>query len=215
MNLKARVGRHTKLAGRQCQNWASDQETVVRLLNRIPAAHGGAGGGLHPGIVDGIASDELYRAIQRLEDLHVPRQGSGFIDPGGALWGILERLAVEQPAPDPPEAPAKGAPKPPTNVERQIEEATRSLNGNPHQAAVLRLLRQLKVDGYSEVIQNSRFGAYVFGTAQIMAYRSLPLHPGEALRGRGTERTQLRHARAALDARQAASPPAAATMAIR
>ena len=35
------------------------QKTVVDLLNRIPTASGGAGGGLRPRIIGSIASNEL------------------------------------------------------------------------------------------------------------------------------------------------------------
>ena len=59
MPIRARVGKHTKAGGRQCQNWADDQRTVVDLLNRIPTASGGAGGGLRPRIIGGIAGNEL------------------------------------------------------------------------------------------------------------------------------------------------------------
>jgi hypothetical protein len=56
MPIRARVGKHTRAGGRQCQNWADDQKTVIDLLNRIPVTNGGAGGGLRPRIVAGIAS---------------------------------------------------------------------------------------------------------------------------------------------------------------
>jgi hypothetical protein len=41
MPIRARVGKHTRAGGRQCQNLADDQRTVVDLLNRIPTARAG------------------------------------------------------------------------------------------------------------------------------------------------------------------------------
>src|SRR5262245_64898777 len=92
MPLRGRVGRHTKAGGRQCQNWTQDQQTVIALLNRIPARDGGTEGNLGGRTIGGIASDALYQAISRFEDLHVPGQRSGFVDPGGAMLRRMETL---------------------------------------------------------------------------------------------------------------------------
>jgi hypothetical protein len=108
MPLRARVGRHAKTGGRNCQNWADDQKTVIDLLNKIPAAGGGAGGTLKPRIVAGIASKELYAAIAAFEAKHFPGQGSGYFDPGGAMFKKLVALGTPAPAP-----PARAAPPPP------------------------------------------------------------------------------------------------------
>jgi len=110
MALRARVGRHTQAGGRHCQNWADDQRTVVDLLNRIPTANGGAGGGLRPRVIAGIASDELYAAIVAFETKNFPGQRLGFFEPGGPMFRRLEVLGT--PAPAPP-APAPAAPPPP------------------------------------------------------------------------------------------------------
>ena len=109
MPLRARVGRHSKTGGRHCQNWADDQKTIIDLLNKIPAASGGTSGALRPRIVVGMASKELYAAIAAFEAKHFPGQGSGYFDPGGAMFRKLEALAA--PAPAPP-APMPSAPPP-------------------------------------------------------------------------------------------------------
>jgi len=93
MSLRARVGRHNN-TGRQCQNWADDQRTVIKLLNAVPAVQGGAGGSLGGRIVVGIASEALCQAILRFEEWYFPGQRSGFIDPGGPMW---RRLVGELP----------------------------------------------------------------------------------------------------------------------
>jgi hypothetical protein len=111
MPIRARVGKHTRAGGRQCQNWADDQKTVVDLLNRIPVASGGAGGSLRPRIVAGIASGELYAAIIAFETKNFPGQHLGFFEPGGPMFGKLETLGTL--APVPPPAPSPPAPPPP------------------------------------------------------------------------------------------------------
>ena len=80
MSIRARVGRHTRAGGRQCQNWSEDQKVVTELLNGISAANGGAGGGLGGRTVAGICDDGLYAAIARFEDKYFPDQRGGFGD---------------------------------------------------------------------------------------------------------------------------------------
>lgn len=99
MAIKGRVGRHTQIREKQCQNWSDDQKAIIDLLNRIAPSNSGTGGSLKPRIVAGIASDELYNAIVAFEDKHFPRQRSGFVDPGGAMFRKLETLATASPAP--------------------------------------------------------------------------------------------------------------------
>lgn len=108
MPLRARVGRRTKIGGRNAQNYEEDQRTVIALLNRIPVTDGGAGGSLGGRIINGMASDALYRAIASFEDKHFPGQRSGFVDPGGAMLNRMEALAARRPA-----TPAASAPAPP------------------------------------------------------------------------------------------------------
>jgi hypothetical protein len=90
--LRARVGRHTRAGGRACQNRADDQKTVIDLLNRIPAASGGAGGGLKPRVIDGIASNERYAAIVAFETKYLPGRRLGYFEPGGTMFRKLEAL---------------------------------------------------------------------------------------------------------------------------
>jgi len=95
MSLRARVGRHTNEGGRQCQNWADDQQTVTDLLNRMAVNNGGAAGSLNARIRQGICGDDLYAAIVRFEARHFPKQRNGFVEPGGAMLKRLEELAKQ------------------------------------------------------------------------------------------------------------------------
>jgi hypothetical protein len=112
MPIRARVGRHTQAGGRHCQNWADDQKTVIDLLNRIPIASGGTGGGLRPRVIAGIASNELYAAIVAFETKNFPGQRLGFFEPSGPMFKKLEALGTPAPAP-PAHAPAASPPPPP------------------------------------------------------------------------------------------------------
>jgi hypothetical protein len=123
MALRARVGRHTKLGGRHCQNWAEDQQTIIDLLNRIPVADGGTGGKLNGRIIVGMSSDALYRAISQFEDKHFRGQRSGFVDPGGAMLKRMEELAAR--ATNAPTATQPAAkPKPLDVLRRNVLNAT-------------------------------------------------------------------------------------------
>jgi hypothetical protein len=93
MTLRARVGRHAK-TGAQCQNWVEDQQTVIALLNLIPALDGGAQASLAGRVVGGISSDALYNAILRFQKKYFPAQQSGFVDPGDAVLARMEALAL-------------------------------------------------------------------------------------------------------------------------
>src|SRR5262245_21484478 len=114
MPLTARVGRHTKSGQRHCQNWVDDQNTVIGLLNQIAMSDGGMEGMLDGRIrgrlVAGMASDSLYAAISRFEDMYFPGQRSGYVDPGGRMLRRMEELAKKaaasafpDPAPIPPD----------------------------------------------------------------------------------------------------------------
>src|SRR3954468_23573860 len=92
MPLRARVGRHAK-TGAQCQNWVEDQQTVIALLNLIPAIDGGAEASLAGRVVGGISGDALYDAILRFQKRYFPAQQSGFVDPGDAVLARMEQLA--------------------------------------------------------------------------------------------------------------------------
>lgn len=92
MPLRGRVGRHAT-TGAQCQNWVEDQQTVIALLNLIPAVDGGAEAGIAGRVVGGISSDALYGAILRFQKRYFPARQSGFIDPGDAVLARMEQLA--------------------------------------------------------------------------------------------------------------------------
>ena len=107
MALRGRVGRHTRLGGRQCQNWAEDQHTVIALLNRIPVGQGGAGGSITGRVISGFSSDALYKAISQFEDKQFPGQRNGFVDPGSAMLKLTEDLSSGKPVVVlPPAAPS-------------------------------------------------------------------------------------------------------------
>jgi hypothetical protein len=97
MPLRGRVGRHAD-TGKHCQNWKSDQQHVIALLNRFPAGYGGAAGNLNGRVVAGIANDALYQAIMRFQKHQVPIQ-TGFIGPGDLSLHVLERNAAAPGAP--------------------------------------------------------------------------------------------------------------------
>src|SRR5215471_15384176 len=122
MPLRARVGRHTRLGGRHCQNWAEDQQTIIDLLNHIPAANGGAGGKLNGRIIVGISSQALSQAISHFEDRNFPGQRSGFVDPGGAMLKRMEELAARA-ANAPVTAQAASKPKPLNDLRRNTLDA--------------------------------------------------------------------------------------------
>jgi hypothetical protein len=109
MPLQGRVGRHTRQGGRHCLNLPEDQRTVIALLNAIPVSGGGAGGSLTGKIIDGMASDALYRAITRFEDRYFPGQRNGFVDPAGGMLQLMQSVAAPKPVAVPPPAPAAPA----------------------------------------------------------------------------------------------------------
>src|SRR6266404_333368 len=92
MSLQARVGRHTRNGGRHIKNKANDQQTVTELLNGISTSDGGAAGSLNGHIVAGICGESLYGAISKFEDKYFPSERSGYVDPGGAMLQLMERL---------------------------------------------------------------------------------------------------------------------------
>lgn len=101
MALRGRVGRHTQLGGKQCQNWSDDQQAVIDLLNRIAPSNAGTGGSFKPRIIAGIASDALSNAIVAFENRHFPGQRRGFVEPGGTMYQKLEALAAAPATPVP------------------------------------------------------------------------------------------------------------------
>lgn len=167
MPLRGRVGRHAKSGGRNCRNWPQDQATVIALLNRIPANQGGAGGQLHPRLVDGIASDALFRAIVRFEDTHFAGQGSGFVDPEGPMFELMEKLGAT--VSGPAVLPATPAPPPPepSQIDALLKEAQKRLDeGRVAFAGVIHFLLRLKAEGKTKVLDNGVV-AYAFGLCQL------------------------------------------------
>ena len=129
--IRGRVGRHTQMGGRHCQNWSDDQKFVIALLNLISIGDGGAGGRLDGSvggrIVSGIASDALYRAISTFEDKHFPQQRSGFVDPGGGMLRRMEEIvarSVKAPAIRPRLDPIVALPPIPvrTSLDRALDD---------------------------------------------------------------------------------------------
>lgn len=97
MVLKARVGRNTSKKKVKIANKVADQHTVIRLLNRIPVAKGGAEGMLDASAkppVRGVVSQELYTAILYFQDNNFPAEMDGFISPGGNHLREMETLAA-------------------------------------------------------------------------------------------------------------------------
>jgi hypothetical protein len=107
MAIRARVGRHLRSGGRQCQNWGSDQKTIIDLLNRMPIKQGGPEGTLGGSTVEGICSDELYGHILYFEGLYFTGPAQGFIEPGGAMLRQMESIAGRPTRTEPTRAAAK------------------------------------------------------------------------------------------------------------
>jgi hypothetical protein len=130
MGLRARVGRHFHLQGRQCQNWPDDQRAIIALLNLIPVEDGGAGGALGGRIVSGISSDELYRAILHFEDLYFPGQRSGFVDPDGPMLKRIEDLAA-RPSSRPNGPPSRNSTPNPARIKALDDWLASITEGHP------------------------------------------------------------------------------------
>jgi hypothetical protein len=141
--LRGRVGRHSN-TGAQCQNWVEDQQTVIALLNLIPATDGGAEASLAGRVVAGMSSDALYKAILRFQKQYFPAQQSGFVEPNGAVLAKMETLA-SRPTPAPKATGQWGEFKSGT-VQKALYEALvdeHSLN----QAKVVEILRATLSNG--------------------------------------------------------------------
>jgi hypothetical protein len=144
MPLKGRVGRHAS-DGRQCQNWKADQQTVIDLLNRIPAAEGGTAGSLGGPVVGGLASTALYQAILAFEKKHFVGPAKGFVDPGGVVLAKLEALANRPPA-APPKPANQWDALTSKSVLRGIREGLNGDNSLSH-ADTINIVRSTLSDG--------------------------------------------------------------------
>jgi hypothetical protein len=87
------IGSVGRLHGRNSRNYVSDQKVVQDLLNKIPSNIGGAGGSLNERMVEGIVSQKLYMAILRFQQKYVPQFADGHVDPNGATFNEMERMA--------------------------------------------------------------------------------------------------------------------------
>jgi hypothetical protein len=170
MPLKGRVGRHAS-DGRQCQNWKSDQQTVIDLLNRIPVTDGGTAGNLGGRVVAGIASTALYQAILAFENKHFPGKAKGFVDPGGVVLAKLETLANR-----PPPAP-KPANKWDVLTTQSVRQALKQgvADKKLSHADAINIVRSTLSDGYitQEEINDLRAVAQRSATLEIRSVRLL------------------------------------------
>src|SRR5262245_47873117 len=175
MSLRGRVGRHTQAGGRQCQNWPSDQETVIALLNRIPVSDGGAGGSVNGRIVSGLSSDALYRAIRLFEDRYFPGQRSGFVNPGGLMLQRMEELAAAA-ASAPAPAPQKPPEEDPLDILRRnvldetqvagVWTAGERVAFDPLVTLAVRNIDSLKEQGFKKL----PWEVEMFGRAHVVGY---------------------------------------------
>ena len=124
MPLQARVGRHAR-TGAQCQNWVADQQTVIALLNLIPALDGGAEASIAGRVVGGLSSDALYNAILRFQKRYSPARQSGFVDPGDAVLARMELLTLR---------PSKARAPCPNDFSKSFEIEAREASRTRHQS---------------------------------------------------------------------------------
>jgi hypothetical protein len=97
--INASVGKFG--GGKQCYNFARDQQIVQNLLNQIPQPQGGAGGTLTDRIVDRVVSASLHQAIlnfQRANHCSV----DGHVDPHQRTIQLMNELAGGSPTPPSP-----------------------------------------------------------------------------------------------------------------
>src|SRR5436305_1416323 len=154
MPIRGRVGRHTQQGGRHCQNWNDDQKTIIDLLNRISPINGGTGGSLNPRVVAGIASNELYAAIVAFENKHFSGRCSGYIDPGGKMYLMLETLAHPSPASVPVLPPTPVPPPVPVTPPAAVLPHRRSIT-NDERALLRSVFEETLPYGGLEVASNT------------------------------------------------------------
>ena len=82
--------------GVQCTNWAVDQNKIIALLNKIPVEYGGTLGPTGPTRFNATRDrycepslSELIRKFQQANGLGA----DGVVDPGGATYQLLRRMA--------------------------------------------------------------------------------------------------------------------------
>ena len=145
MPLRGRVGRRN--SGANCQNWKRDQEHVIALLNRIPAADGGAGGSLTGRVFGGVASDALYLHILLFQQKHFPQRQTGYVEPGSPVLAKMEMLAARpSPPPPPPKPPGQWDAIKSRSVDRALSRALENDLQLSH-AEVVNIVRSTLSDG--------------------------------------------------------------------
>jgi hypothetical protein len=86
--------------GKPCYNIPKDQETIQRLLSKIPASQGGcAGKGWKPALW-GVCAQDLADAIRKFQEANRAKLAfppDGHIDPDGSTLALLNALASGTP----------------------------------------------------------------------------------------------------------------------
>lgn len=195
MDILFSVGRRE---GRHSQNRVTDQQVVQTLLNRIPAARGGAGGSLSDNHVNGICGDRLHEAILRFQRMHLGNRADGHVDANGPTIRLLNQLAGQghaQPMamPLPPTTPAfvprlpDGGAVLPGNLVASARQAwanyrnqvRRQLQGNPNLGAISAYLDRVERAAGSEPPMILEFVA--FGYAANLSEGGYRMHNAQVL----------------------------------
>src|SRR5579864_1965649 len=82
--------------GKPCYNIPKDQETIQRLLSKIPASQGGCMGKVWKPAQWGVCGRDLAEAIRRFQEANrakLPFAPDGHVDPGGSTLALLNTLA--------------------------------------------------------------------------------------------------------------------------
>src|SRR5215471_1608009 len=115
LSIQASVG---KFEGgtRQCFNLVKDQQTVIKLLNRISTDDGGAAGNLteDPSFLqNGIVLEPLFEAILTFQKAQSGLSVDGHVDPGEKTISRLNELAF-------PFTPGPSVPDPRTDPNEKL-----------------------------------------------------------------------------------------------
>jgi len=97
--INASVGKYG--GGKQCYNFARDQQVVQDLLNRVPVTQGGAGGALTAPIADRVVSTVLHAAILNFQQAN-HCSVDGHVDPNEHTIRLMNLLAGSSPTPPSP-----------------------------------------------------------------------------------------------------------------
>jgi hypothetical protein len=152
--INASVGKFG--GGKQCYNIARDQQVVQDLLNKIPAAQGGAGGALTAPIIDRVVSASLHEAIlefQRVNHCSV----DGHVDPNEHTIQLMNQLAGTSPGRN-PQFIIRGA-----NLQLLFQQTT-TLGGFTHSSYLSKAESLLSGFGLGLNITNRRTPEFEFTT---------------------------------------------------